>query len=164
MPTARHQRPDRSTENKLRALMNDWPASWAGERKDKPIGMALVDLMRPFVVYLQMRGFARNTIRRHVNNLWAIGGEIIRDLDNDSKLRTKPAERLLIDAIDQGDAPLLMHATEEEQRSVDATARKLFRYLTVQESAQCSAIGELGAPRSKVHRRGWGPKKPAAAP
>jgi hypothetical protein len=112
--------------------MNDWPESWAVESKDKPIGEAIVHLLRPFIIHLQSQGLTRKTVRRHLDNLWAIGGEIIREVNDHRRLRFKSAEQLLLDTIEQGEAPLIPSASEADQRSPDATARKLHQYLTTE--------------------------------
>lgn len=101
-----------------------------GLEKDLPPGEALVACFRPFVEHLASTGLSPKTIRRHVDNLWALGGEIIRDLHYDPKLRKKTAEQLLRAAVHQDGGPLLYHGSEEEQRSVDSTCRKLYRFLT----------------------------------
>jgi hypothetical protein len=69
------------------------------------------------------------TIQKHVNNLWVLGGEIIRDLHQTPSRRKVPVERLLSDAIEDS-GPLLYHGdSEEQQRSLDSTCRKLRRFL-----------------------------------
>lgn len=113
----------------LTACMEKWPASWAGVREDEPPGRAMVAELRPFVAHLIDSGLAARTVRRHIDFLWAIGGEIVRELNYEPSLRNRPARQLLLDAIDIGEAPLLPGASEAEQRSADATARKLLRFL-----------------------------------
>lgn len=110
--------------------MEHWPNSWAGSEDDIPIGAALVEEMKPFIVHLCSLGLARSTVRRHLDNCWAIGGEIIRDVVMESVSGSLPPRRLLLDAIAHGDAPLAYGASEEEQRGFDATARKLWKFLT----------------------------------
>ena len=51
-----------------------------GLEKDLPPGEALVACFRPFIEHLASSGLAPRTIRRHVGNLWLLGGENIRDL------------------------------------------------------------------------------------
>jgi hypothetical protein len=70
------------------------------------------------------------TIRRHVNSLWLLSGEMIRDLHYDPSLRKKAVEVLLRNVIYEDGGPLVHNGTEEEQRSFDATCRKLHRFLT----------------------------------
>lgn len=110
--------------------MNQWPQSWAGEDKDVAVGKALVDLFSPFVLHLHDQAVSRKTAQRHLNNLWAIGGEIIRELNYDPKLRRQSPDHLLHDAIKDGSAPMTRDATDAEQQGLDATARKLFKFLT----------------------------------
>jgi hypothetical protein len=69
------------------------------------------------------------TIRRHVGNLWLLGGEIIRDL-NYTPFSEKG--RLPSDFFDVGHAnggPLIYKGSEEEEHSLDSTCRKLRRFL-----------------------------------
>src|SRR5580692_4298931 len=70
----------------------NWPRSWMGLDKDLPPGEVLIGCFRPFIEYLAAKGLAKTTIRQHVDNLWAVGGEIIRDLHYDPSLRKKPAD------------------------------------------------------------------------
>lgn len=114
------------------ALMEEWPASWVGVKEDEAPGRRLVTEVRPFIAHLIEDGLPPKTVRRHLDNLWAIGGEIIREFNDEPALRRRSARKLLLDAIDAGEAPLL-HATEADQRSADATARKLLRFLLAGE-------------------------------
>src|ERR1044071_3394323 len=41
------------------------------------------------------------TIQKHVDNLWALGGEMIRNLNEDPPLRQRPIDRILDDKIDE---------------------------------------------------------------
>ncbi|MGA3237449.1 MAG: hypothetical protein ABSG03_14200 [Bryobacteraceae bacterium] len=108
----------------------NWPRSWMGLEKDLPPGEALIECFRPFIEHLAAKGLANATIRQHVDNLWAVGGEIIRDLHYDSSLRRKPADQLLRSAVHQFGGPAVHNASEEQQRSVNATCRQLHRFLT----------------------------------
>ena len=51
-----------------------------GLEKDLPPGEELVACFRPFIEHLASSSLSSKTIRRHVDNLWILGGEIIRDL------------------------------------------------------------------------------------
>ena len=70
------------------------------------------------------------TIRKHVTNLWLLGGEIIRDLNDDPSLRKVSADRLLRTVLHPDGGPLIHNGLEDEQRSFDSTCRKLHRFLT----------------------------------
>ena len=110
--------------------LDRWARSWMGLENDLPPGEALVACFRPFIEHLASSGLAPRTLRRHVGNLWVLGGEIIRDLNYAPSLRKKTAEQLLRHAVDDDGGPLIHNGSEEDQRSLDATCRKLHRFLT----------------------------------
>jgi hypothetical protein len=109
--------------------LENWPRSWMGWDKDLPPGESLVACFRPFIEHLASSGRSRKTIRRHVDNLWLLGGEIIRDLHENPSLRKLAVERLLTQVIHEDGGPLIHNGSEEEQRSFDSTCRKLHRFL-----------------------------------
>jgi hypothetical protein len=100
-----------------------------GLDKDIPPGEQLLVLFRPFLEYLAVSDLSPKTIQKHVDNMWALGGEFIRDLHNDSSLRKKPVEKVLLQMIEYG-GPLLYHGGEDQQRSFDSTCRKFHRFLS----------------------------------
>ena len=105
-----------------------------GWEKDLPPGETLVICFRPFLEYLASSDLSTKTIQKHVDNLWLLGGEIIRDLHQTPSLRNVPIERLLSDLIEDG-GPLLYHCdSEEQQRSFESTCRKFHRFLA---SSKC---------------------------
>src|ERR1700733_9566549 len=75
--------------------LNGWPRSWMGLEKDLPPGEQLVALFRPFLEYLAASDLSPKTIQKHVDNMWALGGEFIRDLHYDPSLRKKPVDVVL---------------------------------------------------------------------
>src|SRR5690349_13891844 len=83
---------------------------------------------RPFIEHLAISSLSPKTIHRHIDNLWLLGGEIIRDLNYDPALRKIPPDRLVAKVIHEDGGPLLYNGSEEEQRSFDATCRKLHRF------------------------------------
>jgi len=110
-------------------LMDRWPESWQCTGRDIPAGEALVVQIKPFVEYLQRSGLTRKTVKRHLDNLWAIGGEIVRSINEEPEKRKRPPREVLFEAIEIGEAPLCRDASEAEQRSLDATARKLKKFM-----------------------------------
>ncbi len=46
----------------------------------------LMALFRPFLEYLAASDLSPKTIQNHVDNMWALGGEFIRDLHYDPSL------------------------------------------------------------------------------
>jgi hypothetical protein len=110
--------------------LNTWPASWMGVKQDLPVGEQLLAQFRPFIAQLAAARLSPKTIRKHVNNLWLLGGEIIRDVNDDPSLRQLSADRLLFTVLHSDGGPLIHNGLEDEQRSFDSTCRKLHRFLT----------------------------------
>jgi len=103
-----------------------------GTEKDLLPGEELVACFRPFLEHLVGSDLSPKTIQKHVDNLWSLGGEIIRDLNEDPSLRRKPIEQNLADRIDEEGGPLVyaMESEEPLQRSLDSTCRRLYRFLS----------------------------------
>jgi hypothetical protein len=101
-----------------------------GVEKDVPPGEQLLACFRPFIEHLASSTLSPKTIRKHVDNLWMLGGEIIRDLNDDPSLRRVAADRLLKDVIHTDGGPLVHNGSEEAQHSFDSTCRRLHRFLS----------------------------------
>jgi hypothetical protein len=108
--------------------LNGWPRSWMGLEKDLPPGEQLLALFRPFLENLAASDLSPKTIQKHLDNMWALGGEFIRDLNYDQSLRGRPVEQHLFEMIEDG-GPLLYDGGEDQQRSFDSTCRKFRRFL-----------------------------------
>jgi hypothetical protein len=103
-----------------------------GLEKDLPPGEKMVEYFFPFLQHLVGLSLSRKTIRKHADNLWILGGEIIRDLNQTPSLRKVPMQDLLLDVLQEG-GPLLYHSdSEEQQRSFESTCRKFCRFLEQQ--------------------------------
>jgi hypothetical protein len=107
----------------------EWPGSWMGLPKDLVRGEKMVAYFRPFLEHLIDLGLSKKTIRKHVDNLWVLGGEMIRDLHVTPSLRKVPIETLVFQVIQDG-GPILYHNdSEEQQRSFESTCNKFRRFL-----------------------------------
>ena len=80
--------------------LEGWPRAWMGIEKDLPMGEKLVACFRPFLEDLVAWELSPKSIQKHVDHVWAFGGEIIRDLNENPSLRRKPIEQILDDRID----------------------------------------------------------------
>jgi hypothetical protein len=58
-------------------------------------------------MHLAASGLFKRTIQRHVDNLWILGGEIIRDVNEEPPLRKVPAEQLIRKVIYEDGGPLI---------------------------------------------------------
>jgi hypothetical protein len=114
--------------------LHDWPRSWSVEPCDIEPGQRLVVCFTPFLLHLLDLGLSRKTLRMHRDNLWLLGGELIRALYDDPPLRNRPVEQTLSGAIEDDRGPLIYHGTEEQQRSFDSTCRRFHRSLQLSQS------------------------------
>src|SRR5215510_14732373 len=70
-------------ENGLAAYcpdLDEWPARWRYEQRDVAPGQKLVECFKPFLCHLLTLDLSRKTLHRHRDNLWLLGGELIRKL------------------------------------------------------------------------------------
>jgi len=104
-----------------------------GLEKDLPPGEELEACLRPLIERLASSSLSPKTIRRHADKLWMLDGEIIRDLNYDPSLRKMAADRLLRSMIRKYGGPLVHNGSEQEQRCLASTCRKLHRFLSQPE-------------------------------
>ena len=83
-----------------------WPASWCGEERDVIAGEQIVAVFTPFLLHLLAQGLTRKTLNLHRDNLWLLGGEIIRDINDTPKLRKRPVVELILEAVANDEGPL----------------------------------------------------------
>ena len=103
-----------------------------GFAKDVPPGEHLVQCFRPFLHHLIERQLSKTTMRKHVNNLWVLGGEIIRKLNDTPSLRKVAIDDLVFEVVEDGGPLPYGCDSEEEGRSFESTCRKLRRFLEQQ--------------------------------
>ena len=85
--------------------LEGWPRAWMGSEKDLPVGEKLVACFRPFLEDLVSSELSPKSIQKHVDHVWALGGEIIRDLNENRSLSRKTIEQILDDRIDDEGGP-----------------------------------------------------------
>jgi hypothetical protein len=88
------------------------------------------EVLTPFLLHLLDQGLARATVSRHRDNLWTLGGELIRCRYDDDALANKQVKHALSELIEGDGGPLMWpRISESQQDSLDATCRKLNRFL-----------------------------------
>jgi len=114
-----------------------WAASWCGEERDVIPGEQIVAVFTPFLLDLLAQGLSRKTRNLHRDNLWLLGGEIIRDINETPKLRKRPVGALIREVIANDEGPLIHGGfSEQEQRSFDSSCKKLNRFLAARADSQ----------------------------
>ena len=87
-------------------------------------------MFTPFLRELLAQGLSHKTRNLHRDNLWLLGGEIIRDINETPKLRRRSARELVMQVVADDEGPLIHGGTSEQaQRSFDSTCKKLNRFL-----------------------------------
>lgn len=110
--------------------LEDWPRKWLFEPADLTVGHQIVQALTPFLLSLLDQGLAAKTLRRHRDNLWLLGGELIRRRYDDAALANMDANTALCELVEEDGGPLLgTRISEADQNSLDATCRKLHRFL-----------------------------------
>ena len=79
--------------------LDQWPASWAYEPRDIPYGLRIVESFKPFLREMLARSLSRKTLRLHRDNIWVLGGEVIRRVQMDSGLRRRSIEQVVLDLL-----------------------------------------------------------------
>jgi hypothetical protein len=110
--------------------LENWPRSWHVVPEDLAVGEQIVQALTPFLLDLLDQGLARKTLSRHRDNLWSLGGELIRRRHEDAHHARMDVNHLLEHLIEDDGGPLMWpRITEAEQDSLDATCRKLHQFL-----------------------------------
>ena len=110
--------------------LSTWPQSWCCDDADIPPGERIVQFLTPFMLHLLEQKLAAKTLRKHRDNIWLLGGEVIRERYEDDKLMKLPVDQLIINMVDDDGGPFIYpRISESEQDSFDATCRKLYRFL-----------------------------------
>ena len=116
--------------DKLRQQIGGWPELWKVVDSDVEIGRQLMWAFEPFLLDLFGQGLADKTLARHRDYVEMLGGEIIRRRHDEPGLMKQPVRDLLLGLIAEDGGPMLWpRVTETTQRELDATCRKLYRFL-----------------------------------
>lgn len=110
--------------------LDRWPQRWQFDEHDLLPGQRIVEVLKPFLLHLLDTGLAIKTLHRHRDNLWLLGGELIRRRYDDEGLKTMSIDDAIAQLLEEDGGPLIWpQITEAQQNSFDATCRKLFTYL-----------------------------------
>ena len=121
------RKPTLPAKAELFSKMETWPKTWSVGQGDLTLGRGLVGEFHQFVEHLQASGLAAQTVQRHFDNLWLLGGKIVSDAGCYGELDIPAAEHL-DKVLDAHDGPLISDLGPEEQREFDGTCRKFFRF------------------------------------
>ena len=107
-----------------------WPAKWAYDDPDLVVGERIVQYFTPFLLHLLEQKLAPKTLRKHRDNMWLLGGEVIRQRYESAATAKKSIDALIHEMVQDDGGPFMYpRVTEDEQESFDATCRKYYRFL-----------------------------------
>ena len=109
--------------------INEWPCSWQGVREDIPYGQEIIKYMAPFIDNMKSKGLSIKTINKHIDNLWVLGGNIIKELNDYEENRELSALKMILNSIDSKEGPLIHDFSELQQEEFDSTCRKFYKFL-----------------------------------
>ena len=116
--------------------LDDWPRRWQYQAADLAPGAAIVAIFKPFLLDLLRGNLSKRTFNRDRDNLWLVGGELIRRRHEDPDLKRLPMGKLVRQLVAEDGGPLISsRISEAEQNAIDATCRKLYRFLNQSTSA-----------------------------
>ena len=111
--------------------LDEWPQSWAGDKDDVVTGLRLVSEFESYLLELITKGRTKKTVKKHAYYLWALGGEVIHDL-NENGVEEKLSDReLLLNYVTSNGGPYWRHAqSRRDSEQFDSACRKLYKHLS----------------------------------
>ena len=111
--------------------MEEWSKNWAGVEIDVKIGRAIIEQFKPFVVHLFDKKLSKKTIKMYLSYLAALGGELIRQVNDNSKERKLSARELILKYVNVDGGPYWRHAyNEQDNLKYNSVCKRLFRFMT----------------------------------
>ena len=112
---------------------SEWPERWMGIEPDLEYGKRLLEDIRPFAEDIAVSGLSKKTVKRHLSNLFLLGGEIIRGVSMDEEYSVPASEKLRGSVwLDGGPSCRHLHS-EAEIKSFDSTCNKLYKFLATMD-------------------------------
>lgn len=111
--------------------LNDWATSWQIVKADIASGQDITNEFKLFLLDRIKKRQAKRTIKNHASYLWALGGELIRNLNENKNERKLSARKFILKYIDDSGGPYWRHAYDDADHDrYDSVCRQLFKFLT----------------------------------
>jgi hypothetical protein len=111
--------------------IEEWPNRWEIDEADVIIGQAINEYFKLFLIEKIKQGRAKKTIRITGNYLWALGGELIRQINYNETERKLSAKNLILKYVDQNGGPYWRHASNDvDHDKYDSVCKQFFKFLS----------------------------------
>jgi hypothetical protein len=111
--------------------IDEWPNRWEIDEADVIIGQAINEYFKLFLLEKIEQGRTKKTIRLTGNYLWALGGELIRQINYDETERKLSAKDLILKYVHEAGGPYWCHANNElDHAKYDSVCKQLFKFIT----------------------------------
>lgn len=116
---------------KIVKTLEEWPESWSGNENDIPIGSLLLLEFKHYLSNLIEKGRSARTVKNHANYIWALGGEIIREINmNEINLDALLGKDILLEFINNEGGLYWRHAYDQKDHDrYDSVCRNLYRFI-----------------------------------
>jgi hypothetical protein len=110
--------------------IDHWSHRWGVNAGDVRTGQRLLDVFKPFLFALLEQRLSRKTLLQHRDNVCALGEHIVHRARQQSQLRRRVIQPVLLAFLDDDGGPLIYSpASSPAQRAFDSTCIKLRRFL-----------------------------------
>lgn len=111
--------------------IDKWSDSWEIDEGDIKLGHDIVEQFKPFIISLIEKGLSKKTVKSYRDYLWALGGELIRQVNDDESERRLSARELILKHVDDCGGPYWRHAyNEADEEKYHSACKKFFRFIT----------------------------------
>src|SRR5436189_6302479 len=108
-----------------------WPQGWEIATPDIKVGKAILEYFIPFLMEQIKNGKSKRTIKKHAGYLWALGGELIREVNENPTDRRLSPEKLILKYVDALGGPYWRHASSEaDHAQYNSVCRQIFKFMT----------------------------------
>ena len=110
--------------------INKWPEKWEIDTRDIKIGQNINEQFKLFLIHQIEQGKSKKTIKAYAGYLWALGGELIRQINDYENERKLSARNLMLKYINETGGPYWRHAVSDEDHArYDSVCKRLFKHM-----------------------------------
>lgn len=109
--------------------INEWPGRWAIDNSDIPIGKSINEYFKLFLIDRIEKNRTKSTIKIYARYLFALGGELIRHINDDNN-KMLPSKDIFLKYIDSSGGPFWRHSRDDFTHArYDSVCKQLFKFV-----------------------------------